>query len=140
MHLSNYGVPHLAYLREDVGGKREICRCHRNLPRGVGTRSGLPIHSNCILVVFKHLWEILFTDTHISLSHIVRSREFVRDIHVCMGMLALSPGHSQILSHSSYILFSSVTFKHLWEILDEFHRYPYLPVTHCAQQADMGYL
>ena len=102
--------------------------------------SGLPIHSNCILVVFKHLCEILFTDTHISLSHTVCSREFVRDIHVCRGMVALSPGHSQILSHSLYILFSSVAFKHLWEIPDEFHRYPYLPVTHCAQQADMGYL
>ena len=35
---------------------------------------------------------------------------------------------------------SFVVFKRPWEIPDEFHRYPYLPVTHCAQQADMGYL
>ena len=76
------GMPHLAYLREmleERGGFHNGCRY---LPRGVGTKSGLPIHSNCILVMFKHLWDIP----------------------------------------------------------DEFHRYPYLPVTHCAQRADMGYL
>ena len=31
-------------------------------------------------------------------------------------------------------------FKCLWEIPGEFHKYQYLPVTHCAQQGDMEYL
>ena len=29
-------------------------------------------------------------------------------------------------------IFSFVVFKHLWNIPGEFHRYQYLPVTHCA--------
>ena len=37
-----------------------------------------------------------------------------------------------------YIIFHCV--KYLWKILCEFHRYPYLPVKHCAQQGGMGYL
>ena len=36
--------------------------------------------------------------------------------------------------HSKLYIFSFFVFKCLWEIPGEFHRYQYLPVTHCAQQ------
>ena len=77
LNAPNIGMPHLAYLTEDVGEK--ICLC-KLFPRGVGT-----------LMIFANPLKL----------HII-------------------------------------VFKHLWEIPDEFHRYPYLPVTHCAQQGDVG--
>ena len=52
------------------------------------------------------------------------------------GGLVLSPN----LLKYTYILFCCVINVfgkiYLWKFL----RYPYLPVTHCAQQGDMGYL
>ena len=40
-----------------------------------------------------------------------------------------------------YIYSLLLCYQCLWKIyLWEFLRYPYLPVTHCVQQGDMGYL
>ena len=60
----------------DVGEMREICR--QNLPRGVGTKLGLPqmayTFSFAMLNVFGKLF-VNSTNTHISLSHTVHDRE-----------------------------------------------------------------